>query len=321
MAHNTQNAICCYDFTSWCDDQDFDELITFLKDYTKKWTFQKELAPTTGREHWQGRFSLKLKLRLLTLGSLLQTENISAHCTPTSNENRDNMFYVIKLNTRIDGPWSDLDLNIPRNLRGNINWWPWQQTVIDSAAIYDDRVVDVIINTSGNIGKSLLSSWLGVRKMARRITVQREPRDVARSVMCGDKLPLYFIDLPRATSHQNQHTMYAAIEEIKNGYAYDDRYKFKEEYFDPPRVWVFTNTAPDKNLLSADRWRLWQINFATKELEPYRESPSVEDNFVVPPAPLPVNITETFTIVPDPRRITALPANAITNFLTLNVIR
>lgn len=316
MAQNTNNAICCYDFTSWCADQDFDELQSFLKEYTKKWSFQKERAPTTGREHWQGRFSLKLKLRLLTLGSLLQTSNISAHCTPTSNENRDNMFYVTKAETRIDGPWSDLDLHIPRNLRGERQWWHWQQQVINSAEIYDDRVVDVIVDLHGNIGKTYLTAWMGVRKLARRITIQREARDVARAVMCGHKCPLYFIDLPRATSHQNQYTMYAAVEEIKNGYAYDDRYKFKEEYFDPPRVWVFTNTVPDKKLLSIDRWRIWQVNPITKELEPFRDNNDIDNNFVVPPAPLPINVTETLTNVQDPRRIQ--PA---TTFLTLNIVR
>nr|AOV86263.1 putative rep protein [uncultured virus] len=317
MARNTNNAICCYDFTSWCSDQDFDELKTFLKDYCKKWCFQKERAPTTGREHWQGRFSLKLKLRLLTLGTTLVNNNINMHCTPTSNENRDNMFYVTKSETRIDGPWSDLDINIPRNLTGARNWWPWQQYVMDSAAIYDDRVVDVIIDRHGNIGKTYLTAWMGVRKLARRITVQRDPRDVARSVMCGDKLPLYFIDLPRATSHQNQHTMYAAIEEIKNGYAYDDRYKFKEEYFDPPRVWVFTNTPPDKKLLSIDRWRLWQVDPFTKELQPFQERPTVEDNFVVPPAPLPVNITD----IPQSQPHFVLPNGSSGMYLSLNVIR
>jgi len=51
----------------------------------------------------------------------------------------------------------------------------------------------------------------------------------------------------------------SGIETLKDGYAYDDRYHFKEEYFDCPQIWVFMNMVPDISMLSKDRWKLWVI--------------------------------------------------------------
>lgn len=71
---------------------------------------------------------------------------------------------------------------------------------------------------------------------------------------------LYLFDLPKALKKEHLYQFFAGVEEIKNGYAYDDRYSFKEKYFDCPNIWIFTNTAPDRLMLSADRWRFWQID-------------------------------------------------------------
>jgi len=264
----TQNAICVYDFT--CFQIEYFAIIReWLNEYCKKWCFQHEACPTTGREHYQERFSLKIKRRLQNVRELLCAEyDIVFHLTPTSTENHGNMFYVMKLESRIMGPWTDRDLSIPRHLRDEPTWYPWQRSVIESISVYDDRVVDVVIDTNGNIGKSYMCSWLGVRGLARRVPIQRESRDIARMVMNCPKVPCYFIDLPRASCHSNINTMYTAVEEIKNGYCYDDRYKFTEEYFDPPRVWIFTNEVPPGHLLSRDRWRLWSVG-TDRTLRPF----------------------------------------------------
>ena len=53
---------------------------------------------------------------------------------------------------------------------------------------------------------------------------------------------------------------YSGIEELKNGCAFDKRYKGQMLTFDRPRIFIFTNTLPDYNLLSNDRWNAWVIN-------------------------------------------------------------
>jgi len=70
---------------------------------------------------------------------------------------------------------------------------------------------------------------------------------------------LYIFDLPRAIKKDKLCQFFAAIEEIKGGYAFDDRYSFREKYFDCPNIWVFMNTEPDRDAFSRDRWVFWQI--------------------------------------------------------------
>ena len=92
-------------------------------------------------------------------------------------------------------------------------------------------------------------------------------RDLMRMVCDMDETNCYLIDMPRAVSKDKLFQLYGAIEKIKDGYAYDDRYRFTEKYFNPPVVWVFTNRCPDLGLLSLDRWKLWTIE--NDELIPY----------------------------------------------------
>lgn len=73
------------------------------------------------------------------------------------------------------------------------------------------------------------------------------------------KFGMYIIDLPRAVKKEHQREMWAALETVKGGYAYDDRFHFKYEWFDSPKIWVFTNQLPDLEYQSLDRWKLWTV--------------------------------------------------------------
>jgi hypothetical protein len=77
--------------------------------------------------------------------------------------------------------------------------------------------------------------------------------------------------MPRALKKDKLGGFYSAIESVKDGYAYDDRYTFTEKIFDCPNIWVTSNSLPEFNLLSKDRWRIWEVN-QDKELVPYDTS-------------------------------------------------
>jgi hypothetical protein len=68
--------------------------------------------------------------------------------------------------------------------------------------------------------------------------------------------------------------MWSAVESIKNGFAWDDRYSYREKYFDCPNIWVFSNQCPDMSMLSEDRWKLWEVR--NKVLVPYGEADESE---------------------------------------------
>lgn len=253
-----------WDWTMKAELMTREEVTEFLNEYCVKWCFQKEEGGETGYVHWQVRMTLKKKLtesQLKNLGRSLDMQEW--HLSPTASCNRNSLTYVLKADTRIEGPWQNTDKEeapryIPRQVR-DIVLLPWQQSVIDDANNWDTRVVNVVYCPNGNIGKSTLATWGGCRGLLRTIPAINNYKDIMRLVMDLPTCNLYLIDMPRAINQKELHGMYAALEEIKGGHAWDDRYEYKDKWFDCPNIWVFCNNMPDLSMLSIDRWKIWNV--------------------------------------------------------------
>lgn len=258
--------VCVWDFTLKKEGNDVEEIKKILKNHCKKWCFQLEESKK-GYVHFQGRFSLKLKRRLKGVKKLFPQET---HLSITSTANRDNMFYVMKDETRKEGPWKDNDEEtyIPRQIREIKQLYPWQQYIVNNHDVWDTRTINIIYDKKGNNGKSILCSYMRAHKKGFVLPFCNDYKDIMRMIMNVPTKRCYLMDMPRAINKEKLYQMYSAIETIKNGYAYDDRYHFKEKVFDCPNIWIFTNTLPDMNLLSIDRWKLWKIS-NNKELVEY----------------------------------------------------
>lgn len=251
--------VTTYDFTMSFEAIDREELKKWLKEYCKTWCFQLEEGEETGYEHYQGRFALKVKERIT---GVIKKFPKGGHLSVTSTANRDNNFYVMKEDTRVDGPWSDKDVEryIPWDIRAIKSLRPWQRTLNDLMIIKTNiRNIDIIIDIEGNNGKTTFTRWFCCHGYGMQVPFINENKDLMRLVMDMPKLGAYIIDMPRCMKKDKLLGIYAAIEQIKGGYCWDDRYSFKYEYFDPPNICVFTNEMPDLSYLSRDRWRLWEI--------------------------------------------------------------
>lgn len=251
-----------YDFTLPKDDYSHSELIDILyPSIVKKYCFQLEEGDS-GYIHYQGRISLIKKRRLNEILKIIKPLLEKIHISPTSKNGLENNFYVMKQDTRLKGPWSDTDEKpayIPRQIREIENLHPWQCSVLEKSREWDTRSINIIHDTGGNIGKSTLATYMGVHKLGKQIPYCNDYKDILRMVMDMPTASCYLIDMPRAICKDKLFQMYSAIETIKSGYAYDDRYHFKDKYFDCPNIWVFTNVLPDANLLSQDRWKYWEV--------------------------------------------------------------
>lgn len=266
--------LAMFDITIPCDRYETDRIKSFMRTFCKKWAFQKERGSDSGYLHYQCRVSFTSKKRPTTAIAFINEHLPGSHISPTANPTylKGDDFYVLKEDTRVEGPWTDRnDLNtdlLPKRFRSEPEWYPWQRSVIERIGLEaDDRSVDILIDTSGCNGKTHLAMYLKTHQKAQRIPPQKEAKDIMRCVMSQPIRSVYFIDLPRCENGKNQDAIFSAIEEIKNGYCYDDRYKFQDLVFDPPHVWVFCNCVPDIRRLSHDRWRLWTIS--NRELVPY----------------------------------------------------
>lgn len=264
---------CTWDCTISAENDTHAELIKLWKCHCKKWTFQKE-AGENGYEHFQCRVSFKSKQRL----SACKKVHAKAHWSPTSTENRSNNFYVTKEDTRTEGPWANeqiVDENyIPRQVREMTTLRKWQQTIIDMSQVWDTRIVNVVIDKEGGQGKTSLMTYMMVHGLAKKIPFVNCHKDLMRMAYCIGISRCYVLDMPRAIDKTRLGGLYAAIEELKSGWCYDDRYTFKQRVMDCPNIWLFTNKDPDLQLLSKDRWRLWKIE--NEELVKYL----IEDEFI-----------------------------------------
>ena len=257
-------------------------LIDSFRKKTKQYSFQLEesnlekkcghdAGPHEGYIHYQGRISLIKKKSGSALIKFFNEEVFKyVHWSPTSIKvaKRGDDFYVTKVDTRLKGPWTDKDeiIYIPRQIREMEGLRPFQQSIVDNAEIWDKRTINLIYCKHGNMGKSLLVGYCRAHKIGRALPPVNDQKDLLRMVCDLPTSKMYLFDMPRSMNKDRLYQFYSAVETIKDGYAYDDRYHFKEKVFDCPNIWIFSNNLPDLDMLSEDRWKIWEIDQNSYEL-------------------------------------------------------
>ncbi len=263
----TTHACVTYDFTM--PEMDIEEFLSAMKFIFKKYEFQLEQGDE-GYRHYQGRGTLFKKRRASEVKTLLRDRGLEKmHISPTTNNAlNEAVGYHLKDDTRIGGPWSSNDVAVytPRQYR-NINLYPWQQAVLTEAQTFNPRTVNYIYDPVGASGKSTIASLCCLHHRGLRVPPVNDHEKLLASV-CDilsardDHAPgAIFIDLPRYMDKRRLHGIYAAVEELKNGHAYDMRFHYKEWWFDSPSVWMFANTKPCLEALSRDRFKFWVIRY------------------------------------------------------------
>lgn len=257
---------------------DYDSLHSFLDGKAKKWVFQLEQGEQTGYRHYQGRVSLIKKTTKSGANKLLESKFNYLKPTTTA-EHRKTAFYVMKEQTRIKEPETDIDYtkrkavfipDVYKNLFTFIK--PFQKTIIDYPI--NTRKCNLIIDVKGNLGKTYLSSVLEITKKGFRCPPMNDFKDVMQLLCdyCMDNeirtIGHLFFDLPRAMYKYKLAGIFSSIEEILACRLFDLRNHFKIWYINCPNIWVFTNATPNMDDLSADRWNLWMVNDKF-ELVPY----------------------------------------------------
>ena len=244
------------------DAWDFDTVKTWCKEWGKKWVFQLETSEK-GYVHWQGRISLIKKIT--KAGAIKKMAPLPMYFEPTiTKEHQKESFYACKAATRTDGPWRDDDVEKPPLTKQlteflKLELRPFQANLKLECKKWDPRRIDIIYDSIGNCGKSMLSEYLEYENLAEEVPPFRAMEDIMGWVCTRPIKPVYIFDMPRGMKKDKLADFYSGIETIKNGIAYDKRYKAIKKRFDRPRVFVFTNTTPVFELLSMDRWVVWDM--------------------------------------------------------------
>lgn len=258
--------------------QDLEKVKNFFRNQCTEWVFQEEEGNETHRRHYQCRIKTISKIRASTLANKLRDALEyagSLYCRPTSGANRGVYTYVSKEHTRMAGPFSYQDMDMPpRYTKG---MWPFQERVHQSMITeIDERYIHVIIDPKGNVGKSWISGKMEVEGIAHRLrsclsAVQlggmayQEWEDPRYS---GGKSKGFVVDVPRA-ARKNYAEIFAALEEIKEGILKDWRHgdRPKKVCWHQPVLWVFMNEKPPEDLVTSDRWKYYTVDEETKDFE------------------------------------------------------
>lgn len=237
-----------------------------FKVIAKKWAFQLEEGDETGYRHFQCRISLYGKKTFQSCKAILDAKELEGYrLSPTSKTAcKGAPFYVMKEDTRLEGPWTDKD-DPPRPVFRTVakmdanGLLPWQNEILLQTDDWDDRHIHVVIDKRGNCGKTALLEWAYTKKLATIVPPMTTSEDLVAFVMSMPKSSLYLIDMPRAQKKKHLYGLYSGIETIKNGILYDKRYHGKFEIIERPNLVVFTNQPPKLRYLSRDRWKLWTV--------------------------------------------------------------
>lgn len=233
----------------------------------KTYAYQLERGDETGYLHYQGRFSLIKKTTIGVAAQLFPDTGI--HLSPTATCNiKGEAFYVLKAQTRVEGPWTDKNYREPRIpsnrlVRSGIleNPYPWQQELMERLLVEDDRTVHMVVDPKGNNGKSIFVEWLEYLGHTIEMPGFNSAEDFLQAAMGLPELKVYLVDLPRAMPKKHLNGLFTAIEKLKNGYMCDKRYHFKwKRLLHSPSICVFSNKKVERAYLSRDRWRIWTIS-------------------------------------------------------------
>jgi hypothetical protein len=268
-----ENPVCVYDFRLSMENLPKEDLMEWLNGIAKKWVFQGEKGEINGYLHWQGRLSLKVKKRKHLVEQMiakftskyeLNGKKLGYYVAPTSKANQDNNFYVMKEETRTEGPYQNSDKAqqvIFDEYKGEIKWKPWQHRVLEEIKKKpDNRTINIVFDEGGNIGKTFLVTYLSQLGLANLIPPYPKAKEIIEVLYAIEEKECYVFDLPRAVDKKSLRQIYTAIEMLKNGYVTDRRYAFKKKWIKPPHIWVFTHTLDAIETLSKDKVRIWTLN-------------------------------------------------------------
>lgn len=235
---------------------------SFERAKADKFVIGQEVGTQTGYEHFQCKGHFR---KPMTMNELKAFFPIGSHAEPSickdfSYCEKEGNFYRSWEGAL--APFHDLTL---RN---------WQGEVIEELADQNERQVTVIVDQNGNKGKSWLAKHLVAKYRYAYVPAMPSFEDYMFMAMAHENAPGFIFDLPKSADNRIEKAMWMAMETIKNGYLYDKRYEFKEKWIAPPKMLVFTNDLPPKDMLTKDRWRTYTIEteYGGHHLEPWEWS-------------------------------------------------
>lgn len=159
--------------------------------------------------------------------------------------------------------------DINDSIKCDIELWPWQQAVYDywvSKKVGDRRIL-FIVDPRGNSGKSILAKYCFINRPDTQLIQIGKSRDMAYLVK--NSTTVFFINIPRK---KREHVNYDFMEDLKDGIIQSPKFRSTTKMFrESPNVIVLTNSMPDMEALSEDRYVILLLENGTFTCEQVEE--------------------------------------------------
>ncbi|AXQ66127.1 MAG: putative viral replication protein [Circoviridae sp.] len=234
-------------------DNDYKSIKKLCSVYCRCAVIGKEVGEQ-GTPHLQGYIEFKTKAR--PKSKFKFTNKI--HWEKAQGTKDDNYVYCTK-----DGDFWTLNMESPYDI--SLNLLPWQNYIvhrIDSPI--DDRRIYWVWDKEGCKGKTLLAKWLFLKR-DNVVVLSGKAADMKHGVVeyqnkngCLPKIVI--INIPRSTL---DYVSYTGIEEIKDMFFFSGKYEGGMVCGKNPHVLIFANEEPQYDKMSADRWKVYNVDELT----------------------------------------------------------
>lgn len=236
-----------------------DEWNDSIREHFERYAYGREVAPTTGKTHFQFRGVLKVDLSnalLVTLGSYGLRHVTSTHVRDFEYVYKDKNFYC---------SW-----DIFRPEFAHVRDKPYTYQVELENLERDDRSIELVVDEVGNTGKTAWAMYQDYLHRAVYLPPLSRGLDLVACVLGKRTSDWYIVDTPRAFEFTDDWA--SALEQLKNGYVFDTRYSFRDRILPVrPRVTVLCNNVPDyERYFSKDRVLQFEVT----------QSPSKQDYYL-----------------------------------------
>jgi hypothetical protein len=243
----------------------------------KSYIFQLEIGEEDETEHYQGFVTFKNQIQFKEILKL--DKNI--HWEPTRSC-KASIEYCQKIKGRISGPWAK-DIKINNVIDPMPDPYGWQLEIVNMINTKADRRTIIWgYDKEGHKGKSDFTTWLCDNKHA--MAISGKSSDVYHALANCDVFPNIIIyDIPRSFDHD--YLNYTTIEQIKTGRIFSPKYESKCLRFNSPHIIIFSNSLPQVDKVTHDRWKIFKIQseklipMSIKEVKQESKSNKSSDNW------------------------------------------
>lgn len=173
--------------------------------------------------------------------------------------------YCTKLDTRIGGPWSNVEGLTWRksiiNKIDSVELYGWQKDILKLVEQpLEFRKVYWYWSMQGQMGKTSFIRHLRIKYGNRCMYFNGAKKDILYAF--GIAIEKHDVDICcfGLTRSDMNCCSYKSLEILKDGIAFSTKYESGDMVFNPPHVIVIANWPPDTSRLSKDRWVVTNVD-------------------------------------------------------------